>query len=47
MFIYFKCETNITEKKKPWVTAMDGVKALEIVEAAVESSTKNKVVELN
>jgi UDP-N-acetylglucosamine 3-dehydrogenase len=37
----------ITEKKKPWVTAMDGVKALEIVEAAIESSTKNKVVELN
>lgn len=35
----------ITEKNKPWVTAMDGVKALEIAEAAIESSAKNKVVE--
>ena len=35
------------EKKQPRVTALDGIKALEILEAAMESSTKNKLVELS
>jgi UDP-N-acetylglucosamine 3-dehydrogenase len=37
----------ITEKKQPRVTGLDGIKALEILEAALESSTKNKLVELS
>jgi UDP-N-acetylglucosamine 3-dehydrogenase len=37
----------ITDRKKPLVTAMDGVKALEIVEAAIESSKRSKAIELN
>ena len=36
----------VTEKKQPKVTSLDGVRALQIVEAAIESSAKNKVVEL-
>lgn len=34
----------ITEKKKPLVSGRDGLKALEIAMAALESSTKNKAV---
>ncbi len=36
----------ILEKKKPLITGKDGVKALEIAEAAIESSAKNKAVHL-
>jgi UDP-N-acetylglucosamine 3-dehydrogenase len=46
-----KCELEhfvqcITEKKKPLITGMDGVKALQVAEAAMESSAKNKAVEI-
>lgn len=36
----------ITEKKTPLITGMDGVKALQVAEAAMESSAKNKAVEI-
>jgi len=46
-----KCELQhfaecITEKKKPLITGEDGVKALEIAQAAMKSSAKNKAVNL-
>jgi UDP-N-acetylglucosamine 3-dehydrogenase len=46
-----KCELQhfvecITEKKTPLITGMDGVKALQVAEAAIESSAKNKAVEI-
>ncbi|MGA2681792.1 MAG: Gfo/Idh/MocA family oxidoreductase [Candidatus Bathyarchaeia archaeon] len=46
-----KCELQhfaecITEKKKPLITGEDGVKALEIAEAAMQSSAKNRAVNL-
>ncbi len=36
----------ITEKKKPLVTGVDGIKALQVAEAALRSSAKNAVVRL-
>ncbi len=36
----------ISEKEKPLITGMDGLKALRIAEAALKSSTKGKVIEL-
>jgi UDP-N-acetylglucosamine 3-dehydrogenase len=36
----------ITQKKKPRVTGADGIKALEIAEAALQSSAKNKAIKL-
>jgi UDP-N-acetylglucosamine 3-dehydrogenase len=36
----------ITEKKKPLVTGVDGIKALQVAEAALRSSAKNAVVKL-
>ncbi len=36
----------IVEKKKPIVTGEDGVKALEIATAAIQSSTKNRAIQL-
>jgi len=36
----------ITEKKKPLLTGIDGLKALKIVEAIMESSAKNKVIKM-
>lgn len=36
----------VVEKKQSKVTGLDGAKALEIAEAAVESSAKNQVVQL-
>ena len=36
----------ITEKKKPLITGIDGVKALQIAEAAMQSSAKNTAVNL-
>ena len=36
----------ITEKKKPLITAADGLKALQIAEAALRSSAKNKAIKL-
>ena len=36
----------IVDKKKPLVTGEDGVKALEIATAAMESSNKNVAIEL-
>ncbi len=36
----------ITEKKKPLVTGVDGLKALQIAEAALRSSVKNKAIKL-
>jgi UDP-N-acetylglucosamine 3-dehydrogenase len=46
-----KCELQhfadcITEKKKPLITGVDGMKALQIAEAALRSSVKNKAVKL-
>lgn len=46
-----KCELQhfsecITEKKKPLISGEDGVKALEIAEAAIKSSAKNRAVNL-
>ena len=46
-----KCELQhfaecIIEKKKPLITGEDGVKALEIAEAAMQSSAKNRAVNL-
>jgi UDP-N-acetylglucosamine 3-dehydrogenase len=37
----------ILEKKKPLVTAADGVKALQIAEAALQSSMRNRAVKLS
>jgi len=36
----------VLEKKKPLITGADGVKALEIAQAAVQSSAKNKAIQL-
>jgi len=36
----------ITEKKKPLITAADGLKALQIAEAALQSSAKNRAIKL-
>jgi UDP-N-acetylglucosamine 3-dehydrogenase len=36
----------ILEKKKPLITGEDGVKALEIAQAAVQSSAKNRAIQL-
>jgi UDP-N-acetylglucosamine 3-dehydrogenase len=36
----------IVEKKKPIVTGEDGVKALEVATAAMESSAKNSAIQL-
>jgi predicted dehydrogenase len=36
----------ITEKKKPLITGIDGIKALQIAEAATQSSAKNVAVSL-
>jgi len=36
----------ITEKKKPVVTGVDGLKALKIAESVLKSSTKDIVVKL-
>jgi UDP-N-acetylglucosamine 3-dehydrogenase len=36
----------IVEKKKPIVTGEDGVKALEVATAAVQSSAKNRAIQL-
>ena len=36
----------ITEKKKPMITGVDGLKALQIAEAALRSSAKNKAIKL-
>ena len=36
----------IVEKKKPLVTGADGLKALQIAEAALQSSAKNKMIKL-
>jgi UDP-N-acetylglucosamine 3-dehydrogenase len=36
----------ILEKKKPVVTGADGLKALQIAEAALRSSAKNKAIKL-
>ncbi len=46
-----KCELQhfaecITEKKKPLITGVDGLKALQIAEAALRSSAKNRAVKL-
>ena len=46
-----KCELQhfaecITEKKKPLITGVDGLKALQIAEAALRSSAKNKAIKL-
>ena len=36
----------ITKKKKPMITGVDGLKALQIAEAALRSSAKNKAIKL-
>jgi predicted dehydrogenase len=36
----------IVEKKKPLVKGEDGVKALEVATAAMQSSAKNKAIQL-
>jgi UDP-N-acetylglucosamine 3-dehydrogenase len=36
----------ITEKKKPLITGEDGVRALEIAQAAMQSSAKNRAIQL-
>lgn len=36
----------VTEKKKPLLTGIDGIKALKIAEAIIKSSAKNKVIKL-
>ena len=36
----------IVEKKKPIVTGEDGVKALEVATAAMQSSAKNRAIQL-
>jgi predicted dehydrogenase len=36
----------ILEKKKPVITGEDGVKALEIAQAAMQSSAKNRAINL-
>ena len=36
----------ITKKKKPMITGVDGLKALQIAEAALRSSTKNRAIKL-
>jgi UDP-N-acetylglucosamine 3-dehydrogenase len=46
-----KCELQhfvecITQKKTPIVSGIDGLKALQVAEAAIESSAKNKAVEI-
>jgi UDP-N-acetylglucosamine 3-dehydrogenase len=46
-----KCELQhfadcIMEKKKPLITGIDGVKALQIAEAALQSSVKNRAIKL-
>ena len=46
-----KCELQhfadcITEKKKPLITGVDGLKALQIAEAALRSSAKNRAIKL-
>ncbi len=46
-----KCELQhfaecVLEKKKPLITGEDGVKALEIAQAAVQSSAKNRAIQL-
>lgn len=46
-----KCELQhfadcIMEKKKPLITGIDGVKALQIAEAALRSSVKNRAIKL-
>jgi UDP-N-acetylglucosamine 3-dehydrogenase len=46
-----KCELQhfadcILDHKTPLITGMDGVKALQVAEAAIESSAKNKAVEI-
>jgi predicted dehydrogenase len=34
------------EKKKPLITGADGLKALQIAEAALQSSAKNRAIKL-
>jgi UDP-N-acetylglucosamine 3-dehydrogenase len=46
-----KCELQhfadcITEKKKPLITGVDGLKALQIAEAALRSSIKNRAIKI-
>jgi len=46
-----KCELQhfaecVLEKKKPLITGEDGIKALEIAQAAVQSSAKNKAIQM-
>jgi UDP-N-acetylglucosamine 3-dehydrogenase len=46
-----KCELQhfaecIMDKKAPLITGIDGLKALQVAEAAIESSAKNKAVEI-
>jgi len=36
----------ILEKKKPLITGVDGLKALQVAEAALQSSTKNRAIKL-
>jgi UDP-N-acetylglucosamine 3-dehydrogenase len=36
----------ISEKKKPLITGADGLKALQIAEAALQSSAKNRAIKL-
>ena len=36
----------VSEKKKPLITGVDGLKALQIAEAALQSSAKNRVIKL-
>jgi predicted dehydrogenase len=46
-----KCELQhfaecILEKKKPLITGEDGLKALEVAQAAMQSSAKNRAINL-
>jgi UDP-N-acetylglucosamine 3-dehydrogenase len=36
----------ITEKKKPLITGVDGIKALQIAQAAIQSSAKNRAIQI-
>jgi UDP-N-acetylglucosamine 3-dehydrogenase len=36
----------ITEKKKPLITGVDGIKALQIAQAAIQSSAKNRAIRI-
>jgi UDP-N-acetylglucosamine 3-dehydrogenase len=36
----------ILEKKKPLITGVDGLKALQVAEAALRSSAKNRAIKL-